>query len=157
VFDLIPARGPFQLEESECLVEILRRDRRGCRFPGVGVWRNNHCRSRYRQWASTVRSAVLTGPRQAFPLSLTQHVPPSTYPYATGEEAAAAAAELLQLYRPEYFISGHAYRFPYISREAVGRETSHPSLWAQLEEPGYLGAQFVNLVVVNLVVLVNQL
>ena len=75
--------------------------------------------------------------------------------YATGEEA--EAPELLQLYRPEYFISGHAYRFPYISREAVGRETSHPSLWAQLEEPGYLGAQFVNLVVVNLVVLVNQL
>jgi len=61
---------------------ILRRDRRGCRFPAVGVWRNNHCRSRYRQWASTVRSAVLTGPRQAFPVSLTQHVPPSTYPYA---------------------------------------------------------------------------
>jgi hypothetical protein len=23
VFDLIPARGPFQLDESECLVEIL--------------------------------------------------------------------------------------------------------------------------------------
>jgi len=39
------------------------------------------------------------------------HVPPKTYPGASGEEA--EAAELLQIYHPEYFISGHTHQFPY--------------------------------------------
>jgi DNA repair exonuclease SbcCD nuclease subunit len=39
------------------------------------------------------------------------HVPPRTYPGATGEEL--EAKELLRIYRPEYFVSGHSHQFPY--------------------------------------------
>jgi hypothetical protein len=39
------------------------------------------------------------------------HVPPRTYPGSTGE--VVEAADLLQVYRPEYFISGHSHQFPY--------------------------------------------
>jgi hypothetical protein len=47
------------------------------------------------------------------------HLPPSTCPGSTREEA--EAAELLRTYRPEYFISGHSHQFPY----------SAGSSWAQ--------------------------
>jgi predicted phosphodiesterase len=47
------------------------------------------------------------------PWLVLHHVPPRTYPGSTGEER--EAAELLQTYRPEYFISGHSHQFPYFA------------------------------------------
>ena len=40
------------------------------------------------------------------------HVPPRAYPGSSGEER--EAAELLQAYRPEYFVSGHSHQYPYL-------------------------------------------
>jgi hypothetical protein len=39
------------------------------------------------------------------------HIPPIAYPGSTREET--EAAELLQIYRPEYFVSGHSHQFPF--------------------------------------------
>ena len=47
------------------------------------------------------------------------HVPPSTCPGSTGEET--EAAELLRIYRPEYFISGHSHQFPYFPGSSWGQ------------------------------------
>ena len=55
------------------------------------------------------------------------HVPPSTYPGSTGEEA--EAAELLQIYRPDYFISGHSHQFSYYLGLSDARELR--TTWAQ--------------------------
>ena len=72
------------------------------------------------------------------------HVPPRTYAGGTGEKT--EAAELLQIYRPEYFISGHSHQFPYF----VG------SSWAQRIDgvnvlvPGQLlSAPFPNHITLN--------
>jgi predicted phosphodiesterase len=72
------------------------------------------------------------------------HLPPSTCPGSTGEEA--EAAELLRTYRPEYFISGHSHQFPY----------SAVSSWAQriggvnVLVPGQiLSAPFPNHIILN--------
>jgi hypothetical protein len=72
------------------------------------------------------------------------HVPLRTYPGSTGEEA--EAEELLRIYRPEYFISGHSHQFPYFPG----------SSWAQRIDgvnvlvPGQLlSAPFPNHIVLN--------
>ena len=39
--------------------------------------------------------------------------PPRTYPGSTAEEC--EAMELLQTYRPEYFVCGHSHQFPYFA------------------------------------------
>ncbi|MBV8225887.1 MAG: hypothetical protein JO232_11960 [Verrucomicrobia bacterium] len=66
------------------------------------------------------------------------------YPGSTYEEL--EAANLLQSYRPEYFISGHSHRFPYFPG----------SSWAQIVNgvnvlvPGQLlSASFPNQIVLN--------
>jgi hypothetical protein len=48
------------------------------------------------------------------------HIPPIRYPRSGKEKT--EAAELLQIYRPEYFISGHSHQFPYFPS----------SRWAQI-------------------------
>jgi Calcineurin-like phosphoesterase len=45
------------------------------------------------------------------PWVVLHHIPPLTYP-GSGKEG-AEAAELLQVYRPDYFVSGHSHQFPY--------------------------------------------
>jgi hypothetical protein len=44
------------------------------------------------------------------------HVPPMTGSDASGEER--EAAELLVNYHPDYFVSGHAHAFPYMSGQS---------------------------------------
>jgi hypothetical protein len=54
------------------------------------------------------------------PWLVLHHIPPIRYPRSGKEET--EAAELLQIYRPEYFISGHSHQFPYFPS----------SSWAQI-------------------------
>jgi Calcineurin-like phosphoesterase len=54
------------------------------------------------------------------PWLVLHHIPPIRYPQSAKEET--EAAELLQIYRPEYFISGHSHQFPYFPS----------SSWAQI-------------------------
>jgi hypothetical protein len=78
------------------------------------------------------------------PWLVLHHIPPIAYPGSTKEEA--EAAKLLQIYRPEYFISGHSHQFPYFPRSG----------WAQRIDgvdvlvPGQLlSALFPNHIIVN--------
>ena len=72
------------------------------------------------------------------------HVPPKTYPGASGEEA--EAAELLQIYHPEYFISGHTHQFPYF----VGNSWAQRIDGVNVLVPGQLlSAPFPNHIVLN--------
>jgi hypothetical protein len=56
------------------------------------------------------RGAIVRRQRGS-PWLLLHHIPPISYPGSGKEEA--EAAELLQIDRPEYFISGHSHQFPY--------------------------------------------
>jgi hypothetical protein len=52
------------------------------------------------------------------PWLVLHHIPPIRYPRSGKEET--EAAELLQIYRPEYFISGHSHQFPYFPSSKLG-------------------------------------
>jgi len=56
------------------------------------------------------RGAIIRGQRRE-PWLVLHHIPPIAYPKSTKEEA--EAAELLQFYRPDYFVAGHSHRLPY--------------------------------------------
>jgi len=72
------------------------------------------------------------------------HVSPMTYPDALDE--VAEAADLLQFYRPEYFISGHSHQFPYF----VGNSWVQKIAEATVLVPGQLlGAPVPNHIVLN--------
>jgi len=72
------------------------------------------------------------------------HVPPKTYPDALGE--VAEAADLLQLYRPEYFISGHSHQFPYFIGNGWAQKIGEVKVFV----PGQLlGAPVPNHIVLN--------
>jgi hypothetical protein len=73
------------------------------------------------------------------------HVPPRTYPDALGE--VAEAAELLQFYRPEYFISGHSHQFPYFAGNSWAEKIGE----VEVLVPGQLlGAPVPNHIVLNI-------
>jgi hypothetical protein len=64
------------------------------------------------------------------------HVPPMTGSDASGEER--EAAELLVNYHPDYFVSGHAHAFPYMS----GQSWHQAVYGARVLVPGQLFAGF---------------
>jgi predicted phosphodiesterase len=89
------------------------------------------------------RGSTLRRQREV-PWVVLNHVPPSTYPGSTGEEAEAAI--LLQTYRPEYFISGHSHQFPYFAGSSWAQRIGG----ANVLVPGQLlTAPFPNHIVLN--------
>jgi Calcineurin-like phosphoesterase len=68
-----------------------------------------HC-SKEQKSVSLDRGAIIRRQRGG-PWLVLHHVPPIAYPGSTYEEA--EAAELLQIYRPNFFVSGHSHQFPY--------------------------------------------
>jgi Calcineurin-like phosphoesterase len=79
------------------------------------------------------------------PWLVLHHVPPKTYPGSTAAEC--EAAELLQIYRPEYFISGHSHQFPYFAGSSWAQSINgvHVLVPGQL-----LAAPFPNHIVQNM-------
>jgi hypothetical protein len=89
------------------------------------------------------RGAIIRRQRGS-PWFVLHHISPIAYPESTKEEA--EAADLLQTYRPEYFISGHSHQFPYLPGSG----------WAQIVNgvnvlvPGQLlSAPFPNHIILN--------
>jgi hypothetical protein len=73
------------------------------------------------------------------PWIVLHHVPPKTGSGFSGEES--EAAELLAVYRPDYFVSGHDHSFPYAS----GRSWKQKLGEVSLPVPGQLlGGPFPN-------------
>jgi predicted phosphodiesterase len=78
------------------------------------------------------------------PWLVLHHVPPMAYPGSTGEER--VAAQLLQTYRPEYFVSGHSHQFPYLD----GNSWAQTINGVQVLVPGQLvDAAFPNYIILN--------
>jgi Icc-related predicted phosphoesterase len=89
------------------------------------------------------RGAIIRRHRGS-PWLVLHHVPPIAFPGSTKEEV--EAAEILQTYRPDYFVSGHSHQFPYFPGNS----------WAQVVNgvhvlvPGQLlRAPFPNHIVLN--------
>ena len=68
------------------------------------------CKEQKSVWLD--RGGIIRRQRRS-PWLVLHHIPPITYPSSTKDEA--EAAELLRIYRPEYFISGHSHQFPYFA------------------------------------------
>jgi hypothetical protein len=60
------------------------------------------------------------------PWIVLHHVPPKNGSGACGEEI--EAAELLAVYRPDYFVSGHNHSFPYASGQCWNRKADEVCL-----------------------------
>ena len=90
------------------------------------------------------RGSTLRRQRQS-PWLVLHHVPPRSDPGSTGEER--EAAELLQTYRPKYFISGHSHQYPYME----GSSWTQMINGVQVLVPGQLWtAAFPNHIVHNM-------
>jgi Icc-related predicted phosphoesterase len=74
------------------------------------------------------------------------HAPPMGFPGSIGEER--EAAELLERYRPTYFVSGHSHQFPYLAERSWW--TTYAIKGVHLLVPGQLlAAPFPNHIVLD--------
>jgi hypothetical protein len=89
------------------------------------------------------RGAIIRQQRGS-PWLVLHHIPPIAYPGSGKEEA--EAAELLQIYGPEYFVSGHSHQFPYFPGSSWVQKINGVTVLV----PGQLlSAPFPNHIVLN--------